>query len=317
MCGILCVLGKRSQLITGTLTHRGPDASRVVTIGNCTMEFSRLAINDLSEDGMQPFFGKANTSMLVCNGEIYNHKSLSNDATGGSDCACLLPMVETYGIMTLSQAIRGVFAICYTDGEKVLVSRDHLGIRPLFFTRFTDDDGKPGIAFASEVKGLLQFESQVHVFPPGHIFDSSVDFGAIGSLSPAFVSWYPCYWDDPSTTKTEDIRIVFEQAVKIRLENTERSVGFLLSGGLDSSLVVATAKKFLPNLKTFSIATSPDSPDAKAARVVADYLGTDHTEIIFTVDEGLAALEEVIKTLESYDTTTVRASVPMWCDARF
>jgi asparagine synthase (glutamine-hydrolysing) len=315
MCGILCVLGKRAQLITGTLTHRGPDASRVVTIGNCTMEFSRLAINDLSEDGMQPFIGKANKSMLVCNGEIYNHKSLS-DVTG-SDCACLLPMVESYGIMTLSQAIRGVFAICYTDGEKVLVSRDHLGIRPLFFTRFTDDDGKPGIAFASEVKGLLQFESQVHVFPPGHIFDSSVDFGAIGSLSPAFVSWYPCYWDDPSTTKTEDIRIVFEQAVKIRLENTERSVGFLLSGGLDSSLVVATAKKFLPNLKTFSIATSPDSPDAKAARVVADYLGTDHTEIIFTVDEGLAALEEVIKTLESYDTTTVRASVPMWCDVRF
>ena len=184
MCGILCVLGKRARLITGTLKHRGPDASRVVTVGNCTMEFSRLAINDTSEDGMQPFVNP--TAMLVCNGEIYNHKDLWQETEGGSDCACLLPLVETQGIMATSRMLRGVFAMCYTDGQKVLVSRDHLGIRPLFFTRFTDDDGKPGIAFASEVKALLQFESQVHIFPPGHVFNSSID--TPGSDS-GFTAW--------------------------------------------------------------------------------------------------------------------------------
>ena len=105
--------------------------------------------------------------------------------------------------------------------------------------------------------------------------------------------------------------------MKIRVETTDRPIGFLLSGGLDSSLVVAIAKKFCPRLKTFSIGTSLDSPDIKAARVVSKFLDTDHTEIIFTIEEGLHALEEVIKSLESYDTTTVRASVPMWLLARW
>jgi len=118
----------------------------------------------------------------------------------------------------------------------------------------------------------------------------------------------------------ERIRPAFEEAVRIRVENTERPVGFLLSGGLDSSLVVATAQKFLPEgqkLKTFSIATSPDSPDAKAARKVAEYLDTDHTEVLFTIPEGLSVIEDVIRSIESYDTTTVRASVPMWILARW
>jgi asparagine synthase (glutamine-hydrolysing) len=312
MCGILCVLGKRAQLITDTLKHRGPDASRVVTVGNCTMEFSRLAINDLSEGGMQPFIGQDNKSALVCNGEIYNHQTFSKAAPGASDCACLIDLIEQRDIAGASASILGEFALCYTDGERVLASRDPLGVRPLFYTRFKADDGQPGIAFASEVKALVDFPNRVDIFPPGHVYDSSVDL---------FTCYYPCYWDITKTvTEPSEIKTQLNAAVTRRVMNTERSMGFLLSGGLDSSLVVAIAKRCLPDgqrLRTFSIGTSPDSPDCKAARIVSEHLGTDHTEVIFTVDEGLAVIDDVIATLESYDTTTVRASVPMWLLARW
>jgi asparagine synthase (glutamine-hydrolysing) len=264
------------------------------------MEFCRLAINDLSDEGMQPFVSA--TGALVCNGEIYNHSDFSDAA---NDCACLIPMIESLGIMETSRRLRGVFAMCYTDGQKVLASRDPLGVRPLFFTRL----GGGHIAFSSEVKGLVPFGTRVEIFPPGHIYDSSVD---------QFACWYPCYWD-LSPTPLQPLRETFEDAVRIRVQNTDRSLGFLLSGGLDSSLVVAVAQKFLPGqrLKTFSIGTSDESPDIKAARIVAKHLNTDHTEIIFTVKEGIDVLEDVIFSLESYDTTTVRASVPMWILARW
>lgn len=315
MCGILCVFGKWSTLRYGTLKHRGPDATRVLQLGRCTMEFSRLAINDLSEDGMQPFVGTNNKSALVCNGEIFNHKDFSDSK---NDCACLIPMIEKHGIMNASRALLGEFAFCYTDGDRVLASRDPLGVRPLFYTRFDGEDGQPGIAFASEVKALLQFGTRVEIFPPGHVYDSSVD--THGGLTP-FACWYPSYWDVTETTSTvtSDIKTCLDEAVLRRIQNTDRSLGFLLSGGLDSSLVVAIAKKYLPDqrLKTFSIGTSPDSPDCKAARVVAKYLDTDHTEIIFTIDEGLMVLEQVITSLESYDTTTIRASTPMWLLAKW
>ena len=314
MCGILCVLN--ATLVTqGTLKHRGPDATRVLHVGQCTMEFSRLAINDLSEEGMQPFMSEessdglspaGSTKALVCNGEIYNHKEFSSDA---NDCACLLPLIEKVGIMEASKRIHGVFAMCYTDGTKVLASRDPLGVRPMFYTRM----GSGKIAFASEVKALLQFGTRVEIFPPGHVYDSSVDL---------FTCWYPCYWDLP-TMKTAPpltlIRDTFKKAVQMRIQNTDRALGFLLSGGLDSSLVVAVAQEFLPGqrLKTFSIGTHVDAPDIKAARVVARHFNTEHTEVLFTVEEGLAVLNQVVESLESYDTTTVRASVPMWLLARW
>ena len=275
------------------------------------MEFSRLAINDLSDEGMQPFV--QGSCALMCNGEIYNHQDLKNQLATkepivtASDCACLIPLIQKRGIMNASRELLGEFAICYTDGEKILASRDPLGVRPLFYTRLSD-----GIAFASEVKALLQFGTRVEIFPPGHVYDSSVD---------VFACWYPCYWDivSDNPTDTQSIKEQLDQAVIRRIQNTDRSLGFLLSGGLDSSLVVAIAKKFFPEMKirTFSIGTSPDSPDCKAARVVAKYLDTDHTEIIFTVDEGLAVLDDVIRTLESYDTTTIRASTPMWLLAKW
>jgi asparagine synthase (glutamine-hydrolysing) len=295
MCGILCVFGKHDATQTGKLSHRGPDKTHVKSFGKCSMEFSRLAINDQSDDGMQPFIGKK--GMLMCNGEIYNHREFPVESRiGSSDCECIMPLVERVGVFEASKALRGEFAFCYTDGTNVTASRDPLGVRPLFYTRFNETGG---IAFASEVKALIQFGTKVDIFPPGHVYDSETD---------RFACYYPYSWD---------IKEIFTEAVKIRVDNTDRNIGFLLSGGLDSSLVVSIASRLTTErLRTFSVGIE-DSPDVLAARKVAAYLNTDHTEFRFDVEEGLKNIENVIWSLESYDTTTVRASVPMWLLSKF
>ena len=303
MCGIICLFNAPLIRSQKTLQHRGPDETCAKVLGLCTMIFSRLAINDLSSDGMQPFI--STQGMLVCNGEIFNHKEFGNSS---SDCACLMPLIHKYGIHTASRQIRGEFAMCYTDGKIVYASRDPFGVRPLFYARIGS-----GIVFASEIKVLLDYNVPVQIFPPGHSYNS---------VTNQMLCWYPYMWKEVFSDKSlilGMIRDSFENAVKIRIENTERNIGFLLSGGLDSSLVVAVAKKFLPNtrLKTFSVGTSENSPDIKAAKIVAQFLDTDHTELIFTPDEGLSQISNVIYSLESYDTTTVRASVPMWLLAQY
>jgi asparagine synthase (glutamine-hydrolysing) len=295
MCGILCIFGKHRNVSIGKLVHRGPDNTSSKTFGQCTMEFSRLAINDTSDQGMQPFVD--NTGMLICNGEIYNHELFTpKDHHSSSDCECIMPLIHKVGIFEASIRLRGEFAFCYTDGATVTASRDPLGVRPLFYTRFNEFGG---IAFASEVKALLEFGTKVEIFPPGHIYSSDTDI---------FECYYPYKWD---------IKDTFMEAVRIRVEHTDRNIGFLLSGGLDSSLVVAIANQYLPGqLKTFSVGIE-DSPDVLAARKMAKYLSSDHTEFRFDVEEGLKNIENVIWSLESYDTTTVRASVPMWLLSRF
>jgi asparagine synthase (glutamine-hydrolysing) len=253
------------------------------------MEFERLAINELSESGLQPF--RSDKGMLVCNGEIFNHAQFSRSP---NDCECLIPLIERYGILETSKMILGEFAMCYTDGESVQAARDPLGVRPLFYTKFEDS-----LAFASEAKALLQFGSRIEIFPPGHVYDSTTDT-------------FTRYYDHSLVVKR-----AFTEAVRTRVDNTERNIGFLLSGGLDSSLVVSIAKKFLDTkMKTFSVGIE-DSPDVLAARVMAKFLDSDHTEFRFDVQEGLDSLENVIWSLESYDTTTVRASVPMWLLSRY
>ena len=311
MCGITCIFGEdRINFLNLGLKHRGPDASRAVTNGKCKMIFTRLAINDTSEDGMQPF--QSNTKgivsvNLVCNGEIFNHKELSQgDSIGKSDCECLIPLIEKHGIFKASQMIRGEFAMCWTDGERVMASRDPFGVRPLFYTKYAKDS----IAFASEAKELTGFQSRIEIFPPGHIYDSYSD---------TFSCYYPCYWDNknPLDVDLNKIKTGLEEAVRVRIENTDRPIGFFLSGGLDSSLIAAIAKGMTPGpIKTFSIGAF-DSADLRAAKKVADFLGSDHTEVHFDIKEGLKNIDEVIKSIESYDTTTVRASVPMWTLARW
>lgn len=312
MCGITCIFGEdHINFLDLGLTHRGPDAKRVTKNGKCTMIFTRLAINGLSDRGMQPFQYQPQsgwTVNLMCNGEIYNHRELGPEslATQSSDCECLIPLIQEHGIFKASQMIRGEFAICWTDGDRVTASRDPFGVRPLFYTKYAKDS----IAFASEAKELTGFGSHVEIFPPGHIYDSYSD---------TFACYYPCYWDnktpfDPDIAK---IRTLLEDAVKVRVENSDRPIGFFLSGGLDSSLIAAIGKQAIgKKIKTFSIG-APDSADLKAAKKVADFLGSDHTEVHFDIDEGLKNVENVIKSIESYDTTTVRASIPMWTLAKW
>jgi len=304
MCGIHCVFSNNTDTVEKpyTLSHRGPDDERVEKIGKCTMRFFRLSINDTSTNGMQPF--KRDDKMLICNGEIYNHNEFNfNEKQSSSDCECLIPAIQADGIFNVSQKIRGVFAICYSDGETLQVTRDPIGVRPLFYVK-----SKGSIEFASEIKAF-SLMTVPQIFPPGHIYDSQLD---------RFICYYPCYWKYPTfikpTNPHEKIRKSFIEAVKRRIDNTDRNVCFLLSGGLYSSLVATIGKQLLPKnkkIKTFSIGTK-DSPDCKAARVMAKFLESDHTEVEFTTEKGLSVLPEVIKSLESYDTTTVRASVPMW-----
>jgi asparagine synthase (glutamine-hydrolysing) len=297
MCGIIALFGDEVEFPRHVLDHRGPDEYKSLTLGKCQMEFYRLAINDLTSTGMQPF--KNDKSMLVCNGEIYNHKQFRiGNEKGTSDCEILLPMINKYGVIKTLSKINGDFAFVYTDGKRVIAARDPVGVRPLFYTRYETGS----IAFASEAKALLNLRSTIHIFPPGHFYDSYVD---------DFVCYYTTYWDINMRPFRQNIRKALEEAVYTRIDNTERDIGFLLSGGLDSSIIASIATKKLGKIKTFSIGLE-GSPDLEAARKVSKYLDTDHTEVTFTVEEGISNVKNVIRSLESYDTTTVRASTPMW-----
>jgi asparagine synthase (glutamine-hydrolysing) len=300
MCGILALFGDEVEVSSYLLSHRGPDDYRTKTLGKCRMDFYRLAINDLTDAGMQPF--RQGDEMLVCNGEIYNYRDfLKGDEVSKSDCEVLIPMLKDYGLMKTIENINGDFAFVWTNGKRVVAARDPVGVRPMFYTRYAPDS----IAFASEVKALLFLNSEIHIFPPGHIYDSYIN---------DFVCYHNGYWKVNKYLKTNihrELRETLEHAVHDRIDTTDRDIGFLLSGGLDSSLIASIASRKLGKIRTFSIGLE-GSPDLEAARTVAKYLGTNHTEVKFTVTEGLAHINDVIHSLESYDTTTVRASTPMW-----
>lgn len=303
MCGIVCLFGEERDVPQVVLKHRGPDDYASRTLGRCRMDFYRLAINDLSPAGMQPF--TYDDIMFVCNGEIYNHRELTPIKNKSvSDCECIGAYVKHMGIQHTLEELRGDFAFVYTDGKHVMAARDPVGVRPLFYTRYAKDS----IAFASEVKALLFLNSPVHVFPPGTFYDSCVD---------DFITYHSGYWHIKTHVPYENkLREVLEDAVKVRLENTERDIGFLLSGGLDSSLIASIAQRMIGDITTFSIGLE-GSPDLEAARKVAKFLGSNHHEVTFTVEEGFKVLPDVIQSLESYDTTTIRASVPMWLLCRY
>lgn len=294
MCGIIVRFGNSLHYKSRPLKHRGPDDYRIEIVGKCRMDFTRLSINDTTDLGAQPFI--RNNVALVCNGEIYNHKELeTGKEVSGSDCECLIKLVDRYGMYDACNMIRGVFAMAWTDGDRLLAARDPIGVRPLFYSRDTDN-----ITFASEMKAL---DGRVEIFPPGHFYDSLLD---------DFVCYNKLYWM-PQASNVEAIKDTFIQAVRRRVFNTDRKIGFFLSGGLDSSLVVSVAKNILgrDKIRTFSIGQE-DSPDTTAARRLADYLGIEHTNVPFDFDEGIKAIPNVIQAIESYDTTTVRASTPMW-----
>ena len=286
---------------------RGPDDTRVVETGDGLLGFHRLSIMGLTPSGMQPF--KYGNSYVVCNGEIYGFEKLKEELSvkytfeSESDCEILLPLYQEYGT-DMFDMIDAEFACIIYDGEarEFITARDPIGIRPLYYGY----DKEGAVIFASEAKNLVGLAEKIMPFPPGHYYKGGQ---------------FICYCDitkvdtvchDDLETVCKSIHDKLVAGVEKRLV-ADAKVGFLLSGGLDSSLVCAiAAQKSTEPIKTFAIGMSEDAIDLKYAKQVADYIGSDHTEVYMTPDEVLSSLEAVIQLLGTYDITTIRASMGMY-----
>lgn len=311
MCGFVFSIDKKieKKLIEKSLHrifHRGPDSVSLVESSGAWMGFSRLAIMGITRAGDQPFSYKK--KFFMSNAEIYNHNSLRVeypfDYQSGSDCEVLIPIFLKGGIEEVISRIDGEFAFVIFDEEssEVFAARDPMGIRPLFYG-YTDD-GK--ICFASEVKALQLICSGIKAFPPGYYF-SAGKFHLFKDLSCMKNSR-----EESLDIVSKNIEELLTKAVLKRL-NSDVPIGFLLSGGLDSSLVCAIAQRHSDKpIKTFAVGMSEDAIDLKYAKEVADYIGSDHTEVIINKNEVLGCITEVIKSLESFDITTIRASIGMY-----
>ena len=312
MCSIMGYQGSRLSLPAlregfDKTRHRGPDMTRQAQTGSrCTLLFHRLAIMGLDESGMQPFFSEGDA--VVCNGELYGFREEKKafpdfPFQSGSDCELLLPMYHRYGLDMFRRLDAEFALVLYDHGtDSLIAARDPIGIRPLFYAY----DGAGGILFASEAKALTGLAAEVHPFPPGHYYADGrfVRYADLTTVSE--------YCEDDLETVCAGIRQRLIAGVEKRLD-ADAPLGFLLSGGLDSSLVCAIAQRALPGpIRTFAIGMRADAIDLRYARQVADYLGTEHTEVILTPEEVFAALPEVVRTLESYDITTIRASIGMY-----
>ena len=286
---------------------RGPDESRVVDTGSGLLGFHRLAIMGLTPAGMQPF--ALDGSYAVCNGEIYGFEALKAALankytfTSGSDCEVLLPMYREYGTAMFGM-LDAEFACILYDGETntYIAARDPVGIRPLYYGY--DDNGV--IVFASEPKNLVGLCAEILPFPPGHYYQDGrfVCYNDIARVDEV------CF--DDLDTICANIREKLIAGVEKRLVS-DAKVGFLLSGGLDSSLVCAiAARKSRDPIRTFAVGMREDAIDLKYARQAAEYIGSDHTEVIITEHDVLSSLEDVIAALGTYDITTIRAGMGMY-----
>jgi asparagine synthase (glutamine-hydrolysing) len=335
MCGIVCAFELkqsaetlRTQVLemSKIIRHRGPDWSGIFSNDKAIMSHERLAIVDPAS-GKQPLFTKDKSLVLAANGEIYNHRELRKQFDGKyeflteSDCEVILALYKEKGVDFVDE-MNGIFGFAIYDVEKdeYFIARDHMGIIPLYIG--WDKNGT--FYVASELKALEGYCSKIELFPPGHYL-SSKD----GQL----VQWYKRDWTEfdavkENETSIQAIKEALEAAVKRQLMS-DVPYGVLLSGGLDSSITSAVAKKYAqkriesgdtkdawyPQLHSFAVGLE-GSPDLAAAQKVADHLGTIHHEIKFTIQEGLDAVRDVIYNIETYDVTTIRASTPMYLMAR-
>jgi asparagine synthase (glutamine-hydrolysing) len=335
MCSILALLDLKSDpaplraralRLSRLQRHRGPDWSGIYTHERAILAHERLSIVDVTH-GAQPLLSPEGTQALAVNGEIYNHRELRASLAEPypfrteSDCEVILALYREHGA-DFVERLNGIFAFVLWDAERgrYLVARDHMGIVPLYTGR--DADGT--LHVASEMKALVPVCETVAEFPPGHVLDSE-----IGEPRP----WYARAWRDydavaggPSDPAI--VRKALEDAVR-RQTMCDVPYGVLLSGGLDSSIVAAAARRFAarrveddgrseawwPQLHSFAIGLE-GAPDLLAARDVAAHIGTVHHELHFTVREGLDALHDVVHHLETYDVTTIRAATPMYLMAR-
>ena len=348
MCGIFSILNNRYALDKIEFNFkkgkkRGPENSKLININNKNIWFGfhRLAINGYKdENAEQPF--NINGIHLICNGEIYNWKELYSTMgiTGrsNSDCEVIIYLYLKYGIEQTLQMIDGVFAfVLYDENAKlVYVARDTYGVRPLFikhvtgFNKITNNTSNT-VAFASELKQLMGFDNYNNIkqFTPGtyskfgisesydrvFIYPENIPFSKITSFPNHFNTLMK---NNDITNACSLIKNSLTNAVEKRVKNTEREIACLLSGGLDSSLITALVNKLTPGKKisTWSIGME-GSEDLKYAKIVANHIGSEHHEIIVTEQDMLSCIESVIYDIESYDTTTVRASIGNWLISKY
>ena len=313
MCGFFAYLGnelRREDLIISSdkISYRGPDNSSYSQLSNhIFFGFHRLSIMDTSNAGNQPMKHPEDSEItLVCNGEIYNHELLKRkhglSTKSGSDCEVILHLYKKIGLKKTLEELDGVFAFALYDGNTgvLYAARDPYGVRPAFFGTTHNCE----FIIASEAKSLSKYCSEVKQFPPASFWSS--DTGE-------FIRYYETRVDadlgiEESYKTLLNIRHKLVDAVRKRMMS-EREIGCLLSGGLDSSLIASIVASLSDSkIKTFSIGLE-GSPDLHYARMVADWIGSDHHEIVMTTQQFLDAIDEVIYKIESYDTTTVRASV--------
>lgn len=306
MCGLTVKPITYASKNNGPIAYRGPDSTVVETIAGYEFLFNRLAIIDTSSQGNQPFMDE--NFVLVCNGEIFNYKKIKAETTyhykSHSDCEVLLPLLANYSIDEVCHKLDGEFAIVAYDrrNQKLIAVRDPMGIRPLFYGYTKDNQ----IAFASEMKALLNVCEKIVPFPPGYFYDGT-----------KFVPYLKLYEIAGGQHKDmphilDNIRNLMIKAVLKRLD-ADVPIGFLLSGGLDSSLVCAIAAKHSDQpLETFAIGLDHNPIDLKYAKQMADFLGSRHHEVIFNRDDVYAAVKNIVWVTETWDITTIRASLPMY-----
>ncbi len=335
MCGIVGIFDLKQEasklrgkalLMAKKIRHRGPDWSGIYCGDNAILAHERLSIVD-PKSGGQPLKSKDGKHILAVNGEIYNHREIRQATSDkyeyltGSDCEVILALYREKGIDFLDD-LNGIFAFMLYDAEKdcYLIARDHMGIIPLYIG--SDEEGNRYVS--SELKALEGVCNKIEQFQPGHYLYSNE-----GIIRP----WYKREWTEYDTVKSNkcdisELRKALEDAVQRQLMS-DVPYGVLLSGGLDSSVISAIAKKYSemrvesnnqttawwPQLHSFAVGLE-GAPDLVAARKVADHIGTVHHEVHYTVQEGLDALKDVIYFLETYDVTTVRASTPMYLLSR-
>lgn len=313
MCTIMAYCGRNSGMVyvaqgLEATVSRGPDDCRIIELEDGVLGFQRLSIMGLTPEGMQPF--ELNGNYAVCNGEIYGFLKQRDELRkkgytfkSDSDCEILLPMYKEFGVDMFGKLDAEFACIIYdSKTREFIAARDPIGIRPLYYGRA--DDGT--MAFASEAKNLVRICKKISPFPPGYYYKNGkftcyCDITAVDKIN----------YDDLETV-CQNIHDKLVAGIEKRLA-ADAKVGFLLSGGLDSSLVCAVAqRKSDKPIKTFAIGMNTDAIDLKYAKQTSDYIGSEHTEVIITKNDVLASLETVIQILGTYDITTIRASMGMY-----
>lgn len=316
MCGILAYIvsseikNNKETVIKQSvfLEKRGPDNSVIIDNGDLFI-FYRLSINDVSEKGNQPM--QKNNIIMMCNGEIYNHKELQKryniECKSNSDCEIILELYDRIGFINTIKELYGVFAIILSDDEKVYFSRDRIGVRPLYIGYDDNND-----LTLSSLPNCLLFCSNIEQVKPG----TSFCYNKI-TKQLELLYYDELIYDCIKTSNSDMLKEALIKAVEMRLMS-DRPMGCLLSGGLDSSIITAILVKFLGghNVRTYSVGME-GSTDMYFAKIVANYLGTKHTEVFFTPEEGFNIIPEVIECIGSYDITTIRASVGMYIVSKY